>query len=122
MGPYELYQLVRVLQFAFCTILYLEAGPLPPLDHGNMFRLMIGTLLMQATHLPCKLMVGMCLRFAHCAARNTPPHFVVNVMKLNAQSVFIHTIMRMNLMVRHNTCHFCCAKGIRRFGLLLEAL
>ena len=46
--------------------------------------LMFGRLLMEATEPPCEMTEGMRLRFAHCATSSTPPHFVVNGMKIVA--------------------------------------
>ena len=41
----------------------------PLMDHRNTFPLMFGSLVMQATQLPCKIMEGTRLRFVHCAAK-----------------------------------------------------
>ena len=56
-----------------------------------MFPLMFGTLLMQATQLPCKIMEWMRLTFVHCAPRSTPPHVVVKVMTIIARCGLIHS-------------------------------
>ena len=86
---------------------------------------------------------GMQQQFAHCSSalqmplyrsaytiiknlglrfRSTPPQFVVNVMKIAAQSVLACTSLGTKVFIRHNTCRIDSAKGISRFGLVLCAL
>ena len=116
-----------ISQSVFCCILHNIAfgGPFPPfqsvtpfMDHGNKFLLVFRRLLMLATQLLHKLMEGMWLTFVHCAARSTPPHFVVNIWKIIGRSVLTHISPGTKLFIRHDTYHICCAKGIRRFGLM----
>ena len=47
------------------------------------------------------------LTFVHCAARSTPPHFVVNVVKIIVLSVLTHTVAGTKLFIWHSICHMC---------------
>ena len=81
----------------------------PRMDYGSIFPLMFGQQLMQS----------MRLRFVNCTFRSTPPHLVVNVIKIMVQSALMHTLVGTKLFIRHNTCHICCAIGNHRFGLFV---
>ena len=121
-GPNELHQSVCILLHFFHSFVFRGRSVTPHMDHENTFPIMCGRLLVQASQLPCKMMEGTMLRFVHCAARSTSPHFVVNVMKIIAQSVLTHKLVGTKLFIRHNTRQVCCAKGSHRFGLLCCAL
>ena len=85
---------------------------LPPLMfRGNTFPLIFGKLLMLANQLPCKMMEGMRLRFVHCAATSTSPHFVVNAMKIIVLSVLTLTVGT-KFFVSHKTqdLHLTCVE------------
>ena len=73
-----------------------------------MFPLMFGILLMQLNcHAIMEWMGLTFLHFLHCAPRKTPPHFVVEAMKLIVLSVLTHTLMGTNWLIWHNRCHMC---------------
>ena len=77
------------------------------MDHEDTFPGMFGTVLMQATQLPCKMMEWMRLAFVHCAAKSIPSHFVVNVVKITVLSVLTHTLVGAKLFLWYNACHMC---------------
>ena len=62
---------------------------------------------MQSTQQPRKMIERMMLRCVRCAARSTPPQFVVHVMKFVVQSVMTHTFVGAKLSIRHHACHMC---------------
>ena len=63
--------------------------------------------MVQANRTPHKMMEGMRLRFVHCDARSTPPHFVMNVRKIIVQSILTDTPVGTKLFIGHDTCHMC---------------
>ena len=87
----DLHQSVPILlHFAQCFI----RSPITPFrERGNTFPFMVRRLLMQATQLPRKMMKGVRLSLVHRAARSSPPHFVVCVMKIMVQSVLTQTFV-----------------------------
>ena len=49
---------------------------------------------MQTPQLQHKMMEWMRLTFVHCAPRSTPPHFVMNVIKINVLCVLTHVLKK----------------------------
>ena len=97
------------IELFFCSFVHFRSDHLLWyhlfMDHGNMFHLMFGRLVVQATHLPCKMMEGLGLRLWHYAAKSTPPHFVESTMKMIACGVLIHTLAGTKLFIRHTNRH-----------------
>ena len=60
---------------------------------------------------------GMRLRFVHCAARSTPPHFVVHVMIIIVQSVLTLTFMGTKRFL--GTIHVTCVEQVESTNLVL---
>ena len=62
-------------------------------------------------------MEQMRLTFLHCVPRCTPPHFVVNVMKMMVLSVLIHTLVGAKLFIC--TMYVTCVEEVKLMALVL---
>ena len=86
-----------------------------------MFPLMLGRLLLQATQLPPNMMMERIrLRTAHCAARSTSPHYVVNrltVFFLDQNCLFGTTHGTVAVQGEFTDLVLCCVLCREGFGV-----